>query len=392
MFLLLLVLGALLLVYVLWPLARGEQSEWEDEAATDSLRERHEAALLALREVEAEHELNKLADADYFALRERYARQAMALLRLIEQREHEKDVALEEAIAARRHGGQRSVGPVQTAVRRPLVGTKVTRRRSLSWILGSGIAGAVVLAGISATVVTIRRGSAAARAWRPSPIPGARALTFDPSTGYLFVASAAALEMSTNGGASWQPRQSSLDLAALRSLFPAPDGKGIAALLTTGKLWVSANDGQSWKQSMALPLPAGTRSVAIVPEPQRIVVVATASGVEASSDNGRSWAAANGLVNGLLPQTPVHAVAYAATADQATGPNGAVYRGLLFAATDQGLFVSRDDGGSWFAGAIATPLLAVSANPKDPQVIVALDARDNLYLSQDGGHTWQQHS
>ncbi|MCL5947388.1 MAG: hypothetical protein M1298_05165 [Chloroflexi bacterium] len=381
------VLTVTLGAFVLHPIFSRASVPWPEDPGTDQLYDRHDAALLALRELDLERDLGKLNDEDYFPLRERYAHQALALLRLIEQQERDREEALERAIAARR-----GHVPVKSSHGSPMPqrGPRMVRAHApRRLVIGSTFAAILVIVSAGLLFATAHSSSTSASPWTKSPIPGAAALAFDPSQpDRLLIASRQLLAVSNNGGKTWIQHQLPSEFRRLESLFPLPSGKGVGAILSDGALVQSQDGGQTWQPLHLGTLPNGIASLAIVPGVHPLLVAATSRGVEVSTDEGKTWALANGLVNGLLPQTPVHAVVYAATADQSIGPQGQVFHGLLLAATNDGLYTSRDGGGSWFAAPLSVPLRAVAVNQHSADTVIALDNQGNLYFSRDAGQTW----
>ncbi len=99
------------------------------------------------------------------------------------------------------------------------------------------------------------------------------------------------------------------------------------------------------------------------------------TGVFRSDDLGRSWTI---KVRGLPPVAVRRLVR---TSD------------VLLAATDRGLFLSRDDAENWEARGLAdADLFTVAVSPRDPDWLVATDKTGLfLYESFDGGDTWTTH-
>ena len=99
------------------------------------------------------------------------------------------------------------------------------------------------------------------------------------------------------------------------------------------------------------------------------------TGVFHSEDRGEHWTI---KVSGLPPVAVRHLVH---TPD------------VLLAATDQGLFLSRDEGKNWSArGLAAADLFTVAVSPRDPEWLVATDKTGIfLYESFDGGGNWTTH-
>lgn len=167
---------------------------------------------------------------------------------------------------------------------------------------------------------------------------------------------------STDGGQSWAAV--SPDLTRPRQ-GPAPrDGVVVAAFesrFEAGVFWTASDNGlvhlsrdfaATWRDVTPPQLPAGARITALVPHPKAPGYVYL-SAVEdqaaepqpwvfRSQDYGATWSL---LVRGLPPATRVRTLV--------VDPERA---GLLFAATDTGLFVSLDDGGRWRRWPAAEPV------------------------------------
>jgi hypothetical protein len=100
-----LVLGTLLsigvLAYVLAPVVIGVIPERPQPVSVGAERA-DDLAIAALREIEFDRATGKLSDADYAALRERYASQALATMRADDRRSSVADDPAEAAIRAYR--------------------------------------------------------------------------------------------------------------------------------------------------------------------------------------------------------------------------------------------------------------------------------------------------
>jgi hypothetical protein len=101
-----LVLGALALIFVLYPLFRSRSVEVvrsevqvvpvEGMSAKD--KEREQAARGALQEVELDFQLGNIAETDYRTLRERYMRRALVSLKARYEHEQALDDEIEEQL------------------------------------------------------------------------------------------------------------------------------------------------------------------------------------------------------------------------------------------------------------------------------------------------------
>ena len=126
---------------------------------------------------------------------------------------------------------------------------------------------------------------------------------------------------------------------------------------------VSGNGGRDWRQSMP---PAGVFDLAIDPANPSRVVAATERGLFVSKDEGRGWRPVNGDLAGLLawPQR----------------------RALYLIGGDGQVLRSRDAGGSWQSqGSIGGQPAAFVA--QEDELYAAL-ADGTVKRSTDGGASW----
>ncbi len=99
-----LILGALALLFVLYPLFRSRPVEIARSDAQVipgegvSVQERELAARGALQEVELDFQLGNIAEPDYRALRERYMRRALVSLKTRYEHEQALDDEIEEQL------------------------------------------------------------------------------------------------------------------------------------------------------------------------------------------------------------------------------------------------------------------------------------------------------
>lgn len=384
-----LLLAVSAVAFVAWPLLGRVAVTADEDPEVDVLRERQQAAVEALRELDYERQIGKMTDAEYFPLRERYARQAMALLKLIDQRDAARENALEQAIASRR-GGR---GAIPAAPTRGRAGVPVAggprARSARPWLIATGAGTLALVAALVLLVSTIRGGSAQPAVIGRVPLAVPRALVFDPSSpGRLLAGGSNGIVASTDMGKTWAAVAANGLPTGVVSFFPALDGSGLMALNSDGGLLQSGDGGRTWSAVGVPTLPAGALAVAAVPGSPPLLVVATANGMQESSDSGKTWASANGFVNGLLPTRTDRDAVYAPTADQSTGPQGRTFHGLLFVATARGLYVSGDGGQTWLARSLGADLAALAVDPRNPSLLLAMDVQGELFRSQDAGATW----
>ena len=179
------------------------------------------------------------------------------------------------------------------------------------------------------------------------------------------------LYRSRDMGDNWQRLLGGIETEFVHALLFTP-GRIYAATDAHG-VFVSDDDGASW-QITGTGLPDGVAMLALARLDAQTVLVGAQNGVYLTRDAGETWQSAN---DGLgVPQ--LHALAL----NQRTG--------ALWAATEDGLF--RADPNSDFKPVSDdpqhTPVLSVALAPSDPQFVYAGTAQHGIFVSRDGGETW----
>lgn len=128
----------------------------------------------------------------------------------------------------------------------------------------------------------------------------------------------------------------------------------------------SIDSGDSWRAS-ATKIPGLRTTRLLIGANPGVLYAATNTGVYRSLDDGQQWAA-------VLPDENVREL-------------GSAGGGIFYAATGTGLFRTTDN---WQTRELAFPgdFTSVAVDPLDSQVVYAA-SRDNLLLSRDGGLNWQ---
>nr|BBH91920.1 hypothetical protein KTA_01190 [Thermogemmatispora argillosa] len=228
---------------------------------------------------------------------------------------------------------------------------------------------------------------------------------------------------SDDGGQHWQPRNQGLPLPlAVNALsFDATERRLYAA--TDHGVFVSSDGGGHWRTASAgLPTDSCT-ALAFDLERASVLYVGTAHhGVFVSSDGGEHWQAAN---RGLPSGSPINDLAYVSDQGQLWAATvGGIYRSdnggqswrplsrglpanitvyrvrpaalsggeprLVFAGTDQGIFLSHDDGASWQRNKEGLARLSVRAILIDFRTPTTLYIGTNIGVlrSNDSGQVW----
>jgi hypothetical protein len=174
------------------------------------------------------------------------------------------------------------------------------------------------------------------------------------------------LQSSTDGGRSWQTL-SLLGEADLHVLRAAGD-RLYTVDATSGTFRASADGGRSWEERTA---PAPPFDVAIAPGDPEQLVAATEQGLFVSRDTGRTWRQLRNDIAGLL-----------------AWPGS----GALFLVDGRGAVARSHDGGREFerTGTIGARPEAFAAN--GPGELYAAVHGGEVRMSTDGGRTWTMRS
>ena len=139
----------------------------------------------------------------------------------------------------------------------------------------------------------------------------------------------------------------------------------------------SGDGGVTWDVATGLPPATRPSHLAYSPQvPGLVLTDAFGDGFYRSLDGGLTWMpAAEHLRQPLLIR-------------MAVTPDGTAY-----AATNQGLYRSHDDGDHWRLeqrGLQATEMVSLNVHPRDPSLVVASVGFHGLYVSHSGGRGWQR--
>ncbi|GLV56198.1 hypothetical protein KDH_30410 [Dictyobacter sp. S3.2.2.5] len=270
--------------------------------------------------------------------------------------------------------------------------------------------------------------------WQPGGINGYRfrALTTDPNNPQKIFAGSeqGAIFVTADSGEHWARTKADIPhLAAINALNFDKAGKQLYVASDSG-LWSSANSGQTWNAvaSQTLPANKGYKYTALafdLKAANHIYVGTAGHGIFMSSDGGNSWTSVaktfppETVVNGLTYDSDQHQLwAATSTGMYRTADQGANWtalnaglpahvainavvpatltggeQGLIYAGSEQGFFISSDNGAHWAHGKDSLSVVPVTS--------IVLDFRSGdartIYIgtgagalqSDDQGQTWR---
>lgn len=259
------------------------------------------------------------------------------------------------------------------------------------------------------------------------------ALTCTPDKTLCFAARADGLLRSTDGGVSWEPAYTGLNIEGplpTTSVVISPDPTRDRAVIAgvSGGVVYSTDGGATWQPASLASPPPTVSALAISPDfvADGVVLAGTLEdGVFRSADRGSRWVAWNFGLLDLNVLCLAISPAFASDETLFVGVDTGIFRsanggrawrevelpfgfdpvislklsphyaqdGALFVGTEsQGLWRSTDRGSHWTrvgADVIAGPVNAIVLAPDfGTSAALMVMAEDTLYFSRDGGDSW----
>lgn len=173
---------------------------------------------------------------------------------------------------------------------------------------------------------------------------------------------------------NWEPLRHNLPGTDIHGFAADPDNPQVLYAFVVGYGLYTSNDGGSVWQSAGAKLPQGIMALAVTAgTPKAIIAGDMQSGLLRSTDNGATWSKVAGGFAGkyatgvaAAPKTP----------------------GLLYAGSNQGLFRSNDAGATWLPLSLGVEAMGIAVSPTDGQIVLVVDAKGQVYRSEDGGASW----
>ncbi len=201
--------------------------------------------------------------------------------------------------------------------------------------------------------------------------------------------------LSTNNGKNWTAVNSGMTGSIVQSLVVSPNGTGGTNLFagTSGGVFLSTNDGTSWTAVNSGLTDTSVNALAVSPNgtggTNLFAGTQDGGGVYLSTDNGTSWTATS---SGIL-KTIYDASRYISVWAITVSPNGTGGTNL-FAGTDNGVYLSTDNGTSWSAVSTGLPSTVVyQYSIVHSFAVVGTDLfaqtwGGNIYVSTNNGTSW----
>ena len=167
-------------------------------------------------------------------------------------------------------------------------------------------------------------------------------------------------------------------------VFDPDDPDLVFAGLEIGGVWRSTDSGRTFQNASQGLISDDVHGLAVTRNGARLVYATTNMGLHVSRDDGRSWeakplASPSQYTRGVMPRADRDGVMLLCNGD---GPPGSWGR----------LMRSRDHGAHWedakLPGELQSSAWCVATHPADPQLIFAATALGQYFRSTDGAENW----
>jgi len=288
-----------------------------------------------------------------------------------------------------------------------------------------------LLAGLVSMALTAATVSAGVNVWTTHGPTGGdvRALAIDPANPATLYAGSYGngVFMSTDSGGTWVAVNTGLRTPYIFALGVDPTAPATVYAGTDGGVFKTTNSGGTWAAVNTGLGNLNVDALAIDPSAPATLYAGTYGGVFKSTNSGATWAPVNtGLgsmyINALAIDPANSFTLYAGTIGpqvfKSTDSGGtwsgtgggfndpwgygdsydltidSATPGTLYAATDYGLFKSKDDARSWtiidVGLPITIPVSSLAIDPSAPTRLYAGTSQAGVFQSTDGGATWTE--
>ena len=213
--------------------------------------------------------------------------------------------------------------------------------------------------------------------WQPTMLTNtdAMALGVSPSSPQtMYAAGHNVFVKSEDGGKTWQSVPADLPGLDIHAFAVDPENPDkVFAYIVSFGLFGSEDGGIGW-EALSVTVPTSTHSLTLGEDDETLYAAAGGAGLWQSQDGGRNWAPVQNL-----PDNDVIAVAYV---------RGSSRLYVTTAEPAAGLYYSDDDGQTWVSTGLNETLLAVAVSELDPDHVIAVNARGEVFASRDSGISW----
>jgi photosystem II stability/assembly factor-like uncharacterized protein len=215
-----------------------------------------------------------------------------------------------------------------------------------------------------------------------------RTLPDDPQVVYAGGDNGMGVYKSTNGGFSWEPKNSGITDLDISTIVVAPSNHSVVyvgggRLGNTGRLYRSDDAGESWTDIFPPLPPPGSHfdDIAVRPDNEDVVFVACEGGpgnygIWKSTDGGANW-------RHVYDSYYMYCLAISEITPD-----------VMYAARSWGFYKSSDAGESWELIAYlplpgpSNDIWSIAPHPSDPQVIYVSRGSVGIWASTNGGYDW----
>jgi hypothetical protein len=197
---------------------------------------------------------------------------------------------------------------------------------------------------------------------------------------------------STDGGRTWERAAAPLPETCpavmkprvTRITFDPDDPELVFAGLEIGGVWRSTDGGRSFENASAGLVSEDIHDVMVVRNGARLLYATTNMGLHVSKDDGHSWElkpldSPSQYTRGMTPRADRSGFVLLCNGDGPPGSWGKLMR-------------SRDHGAHWedarLPGELQSSAWCVATNPSDPNLIFVATALGQYFRSTDGGESW----
>ena len=266
----------------------------------------------------------------------------------------------------------------------------------------------VIYAGVDSNDMSLYKSEDGGATWRLAHITGhTMSVAVSPNDANLMVYSIleGPMQRTTDGGSSWNPvdtgdtvvrRVEATNMGAnlFTTVVFAPDNENIAYSATVSGMqrsgtergpvpvYVSRDGGAKWKLAGTCETCGAAITMAVQPGDSNVVWAATNNGVQVSRDGGKTWS--GNLIEGYTHRSDSYGIALR-PGDPDT---------ILLASNESGMFRSTDGGATWTQAntGLGTQELHQVTFAASNSDVAYLATHEGVYRSDDAGQTWVSRS